>query len=156
MTTGPFTASIEGWVAEERELLLAVVQSSAQDIVREIKRPIRDGGNMPVDTSFLQQSLQASTESAPEIDPTHDGSQGPSSANAAAIEAVIAGLEIGQTIYFGFTAVYALRQNYGFYGVDTLGRAYSQPGRYFVEHAMAKWPQIVENNQRRLAANIVF
>lgn len=154
---GTFTASIEGWVAENQVFLEAVVKESTQEVIRLMKVPRSAGGNMPVDTSFLQNSLVGLPGgSIPEVDPQADGSAGPQTGNTAAIEAVIANWQMGEAMSFGFIAAYALRQNYGFTGTDSLGRNYNQPGRHFVELAVEQWPQIVEANQRRLAAKLVY
>lgn len=157
MPNGSFTAQVEEWVTEVKGGLLAIVQESTQEIVELIKKPVGAGGNMPVDTSFLQNSLQGSASTMPLIRPDHTGSgQAPMTGNAAEIEALIANMKIGDTLYFGFTAVYAMRQNYGFAGTDSLGRNYNQQGRYFVELAVQQWPQLVEKYQRRLAAQLAF
>lgn len=157
MAGGRFTAAVESWVEQVQGGLLSIVQESTQEIVELIKRPVGAGGNMPVDTSFLQNSLQGSASSMPLIQPGHTGEgQSPMVGNATEIEALIAGMKIGDTLYFGFTAVYALRQNYGFVGTDSLGRNYNQQGRYFVELAVQQWPQLVEKYQRRLAAQLAF
>ena len=34
--------------------------------------------------------------------------------------------------------------NFGYVGADSLGRVYNQQGHYFVEGAVAKWPEIVK------------
>lgn len=153
MTT--FTATIEAWVAQSKLFTEAVIKESTQEVVRLMKVPISAGGNMPVDTSFLQNSLVGVPGSSPP-DMTASGEGGPQTGNAAAIESLIANWTMGTALSFGFIAVYAARQNYGFTGTDSLGRNYNQPGRHFVELAVQQWPQIVEANQRRLAANMVF
>ena len=157
MAGGQFAATVEAWVREVEGGLLAIVQESTQEVVDLIKKPVGAGGNMPVDTSFLQNSLQGSASSMPLVRADHTGNgQPPERGNAVQIEALIAGMKLGQTLYFGFTAAYALRQNYGFSGTDTLGRNYNQQGRFFVELAVQQWPQLVEKYQRRLAAKLAL
>lgn len=153
MTT--FTAQIEDWVAQSKLFTEAVVKESTQEVIRLMKLPISAGGNMPVDTSFLQNSL-IGVPGKTSIPKTATGEGGPQTGNAAAVESLIANWQMGESMTFGFIAVYAARQNYGFTGTDSLGRNYNQPGRYFVELAVQQWPQIVENSQRRLAAQMVF
>lgn len=136
---------------------LAIVQSSAREMVRIVKLPKAAGGSMPVDTSFLQNSLQPSTEGIPTMRPDHTGEdQPPHYANAAAIEAAISNMKLGDVLHFGFTAAYAARQNYGFVGWDSLGRYYNQTGNLFLERAVQQWPEIVAREQRRLAGRLVF
>lgn len=152
-----FTATIEEWVTQSRALTEAVIKQSVQEVVRLMKVPVSAGGNMPVDTSFLQNSLVGVPGPAiPAIDPNANGKGGPQLGNAGAIEALIASWNLGESISFGFIASYAARQNYGFTGTDSLGRNYNQSGRHFVELAVQQWPTIVETNQRRLAAGMVF
>jgi hypothetical protein len=152
-----FTATIEEWVTASKLFTEAVIKESTQEVVRLMKEPISAGGNMPVDTSFLQNSLVGVPgETVPPMIPTADGKGGPMVGNAAGIESVIASWEPGGSMSFGFIAAYAARQNYGFSGTDSLGRNYNQSGRHFVELAVQQWPAIVEANQRRLAANMVF
>jgi hypothetical protein len=152
-----FTATIEAWVAASKLFTEAVIKESTQEVVRLMKEPISAGGNMPVDTSFLQNSLVgAPGEAVPPINPQADGTGGPQVGNAAAIESIIASWQPGQSMSFGFIAAYAARQNYGFTGTDSLGRNYNQSGRHFVELAVQQWPAIIEKSQRRLAANMVF
>ena len=150
-----FTATIEAWVADSKLFTEAVIKESTQEVIRLMKEPISAGGNMPVDTSFLQNSLVGVPGSTPP-GMTASGDTGPQTGNATAIEALIGSWTLGESLSFGFIAVYAARQNYGFTGTDSLGRNYNQPGRHFVELAVQQWPQIVENNQRKLAATMVF
>lgn len=152
-----FTGQIEEWVLETQAFLEAVIKESTQEVVRLMKVPMSAGGNMPVDTSFLQNSLVGVPGDAiPPMDPSADGSAGPQLGNAQAIEALIASWEPGMSMSFGFIAAYAARQNYGFTGTDSLGRNYNQPGRHFVDLAVQQWPNIIENSQRRLAGQLAF
>jgi hypothetical protein len=148
------TVDVEAWVRNTQGALAAVAKASAQEMVELIRTPKSLGGRMPIDTSFLVNSLEGSTQSIPLVNPAHDGTTPPITGNMAAVSAMIAGWEMGTSLHFGFTAVYALRQNYGFFGTDTLGRNYSQQGNFFVENSVMRWPQIVEANQRRLAGQL--
>lgn len=156
MADGDFAAAVRGFVEETKADLLAIVRTSVQDLVDEMKTPKAAGGNMPIDTSFLQNSLAVSSAAIPSIDPSHDASQPPMTGNAAAIQAAIADMQLGDTLHFGFTAVYALRQNYGFTGWDSLGRYYNQAGNLFVEKAVQNWQSIVSRNAARLSSMSAF
>lgn len=70
--------------------------------------------------------------------------EGDKSFTDSGVEMVIQGAEIGDTIYLGFQAAYALRMEYGFVGQDSLGRNYNQRGFGFVEKTGERWPQIVK------------
>jgi len=152
-----FTASIEQWVLNTKGFVEAVIKESTQEVVRLMKVPVSAGGNMPVDTSFLQNSLVGVEGTViPPMDPSATGKGGPVMGNATAVESLIANWTPGVSMSFGFIAIYAARQNYGFTGTDSLGRNYNQPGRHFVDLAVQQWPQIVENSQRRLGAELAF
>lgn len=154
---GTFSATIEQWAHEVEGAHLAIAKASIQDLIEMVKTPIAAGGNMPIDTSFLQNSLTGSNADIPSLNPAHHpDNMSPITANAGAIEALISGLEAGQVLHFGFTAIYALRQNYGFTGVDSLGRYYNQSGHFFVEHALDQWQEIVNKNAQRLSATLAF
>ena len=59
--------------------------------------------------------------------------------------AILLGMSGDETIYLGWQANYARRQNFGFTGEDALGRTYNQSGLGFLEAAVAKWPSIVKD-----------
>jgi hypothetical protein len=56
----------------------------------------------------------------------------------------IAGMEIGDSMEFAWTAPHARRINSGFTGTDELGRIYNQPGRFFVDRNAEKFPDHVK------------
>lgn len=98
--------------------------------------PIGDpggGGNMPVDTGFLRASLMASTKmpkprgGAPEEGKTYSFDEGQ-------VALVIAGAEIGDTLYAVYGANYARAVEYGHNGA---------PDRGFVRLAAQQWQGIV-------------
>lgn len=102
----------------------------------EMTKTLPNGGNVPVKTGNLARSLKAQTGSMPAV------KDGPITGRD--IGPVLLGLELGDKVYLGYQANYAMRQNYGFVGEDSLGRNYNQSGFGFVEKAAAKWPQIVK------------
>ncbi|MFD2439740.1 hypothetical protein ACFSS8_05970 [Paracoccus kondratievae] len=116
----------------------AVLSESVQDVIEEAQRPIAQGGRMPVDTGNLRNSLIS------ELNGVQIGTGATSYTLAAA------GMEPGDIARFGWTAAYALRQELGFVGQDSLGRTYNQAGKHFVEGAADQWPQIVARNVERL------
>lgn len=62
----------------------------------------------------------------------------------------IAGMEIGDSMSFAWTAPHARRIEQGFTGEDSLGRTYNVPGRFFVDLNAAKFPEFV----RKRAAEV--
>lgn len=56
----------------------------------------------------------------------------------------IAGMEIGDSLKFKWSAPHAMRIENGFTGEDSLGRSYNVPGRFFVTRNAAKFPDHVK------------
>ena len=120
----------------------AVFKESAQAVVSEMQRPRAKGGRMRVDTGFLRNSLLASTSAMPSIIPGSGPSDGATySFDESAIEAVIAGAELGETIYVGYTASYAGYREYG---------ARGQAPDAFVRTATQQWQSIVDSKAAEL------
>ena len=131
-----FAAQVSAWASAEMERAEAVFQTAAQTVANEVRTPVAAGGRMPVKTGNLRRSLMASTSSMPTI------VEGKQEFSESPVELVIAGAELGGTIYLGFQAAYAARMNYGFVGQDSLGRSYNQAGFGFVDAVAQRWPQI--------------
>lgn len=113
------------------------------------------GGNMPVQTGFLRASLLASTAAMPSINDEAKPADGKTyNYDPSSIDTVILTADLGQTLYFGYTAAYARRIEYGFSGEDSLGRSYNTPARRFVALAAQRWPQIVEANVAKLKSEL--
>lgn len=130
-----FSEAVGSWASATERRLSAVHKKAIEKLAMEMTRTRAEGGNVPVDTGNLYRSLLASTTAMPKTaEAPFSGSNVPS---------VIATLRLNDTLWLGFQAKYARRQNYGFVGADALGRVYNQQGAYFVERAIAMWPQIV-------------
>ena len=136
-----FSAQVSAWASAELERAEAVFQTAAQTVANEVRTPVAEGGRMPVKTGNLRRSLMASTSSMPTI------IEGKQEFTDNPVELVIAGAELGGTIYLGFQAAYAARMNYGFVGQDSLGRSYNQAGFGFVDAVAQRWPQIVAESE---------
>ena len=132
-----FSAQVSAWASAELERAEAVFQTAAQTVANEVRTPVTAGGRMPVKTGNLRRSLMSSTSSMPTI------IEGKQEFTDNPVELVIAGAELGGTIYLGFQAAYAARMNYGFVGQDSLGRSYNQAGFGFVDAVAQRWRQIV-------------
>jgi hypothetical protein len=151
-----FSTQVSDWVAKSKLLTEAVFRMSADQIINdEMNVSVGNGGNVPFDTGFLHHSLMASTSTMPKIDPAARPAKGASYGyDSGPVSLVINNADLGQTIYAGYTAAYAARQNYGFTGTDSLGRHYSQSGRLFVEKAAQKWPTVVASVEAKLKARL--
>lgn len=130
-----FTAQVDDFVRKTKERMTGVFRESSQRVISTMQEPAGAGGNMPVDTGFLRASLVVSTDELAGIDhsarPDKDRKY---NFNDGGVVTVIAGAEIGETIYAGYTASYAGHQEYG---------TSKTQGRGFVRGAAAQWQQIV-------------
>jgi hypothetical protein len=132
-----FAAAVSDWARETDGALETVFHEAAQTVANEVRTAVAEGGRMPVRTGNLRRSLMASTSSMPTVKPEK------TEFSDSGLEMVIAGAELGSTVYLGFQAAYAARMNYGFVGEDSLGRVYNQAGLGFVDAVAQRWPQIV-------------
>lgn len=140
--------SPEDWAKLTHQRLEATFRNAVQALAMEASKTIPTGGRVPVRTGNLARSVQIGKASI---------QQGASGKNYVAqdLGLAVAGLKLGDKAYVGYQANYAKRMNYGFVGVDSLGRNYSAgtpmgPTGYrnasgfgFAEAAAAKWPSIV-------------
>ena len=125
-----FGAQVRAFAEKAKSMQLAIFRESAQRLMEEANTPEGQGGRMPVDTGFLRNSSAASLEGMPT-----DGARDP--------PLVFAGMDLGQTVWAGWTAAYAMRMEHGFYGEDSLGRTYAQAGKGFARAAAQRWDFIV-------------
>jgi len=125
-----FGSQVRAFTEKAKAMQGVIFRESATKLMEEANTPEGQGGRMPVDTGFLRNSVAASVEGMPT-----DGAQPPA--------LVFATLELGQTVWAGWTAAYAMRMEHGFYGDDSLGRKYAQPGKGFARAAAQRWDFIV-------------
>lgn len=131
MAQKSFTASVAAFRDKTKAQMRDVFAESVQDVLEAAQRPKARGGRMPVDTGNLRNSL-ASGLNGTFGAPSDDG-----------YIVTLRQLEIGDIAQFAWTAPYARRMELGFFGTDSLGRTYEQPGNHFVGAAAAQWPQFV-------------
>jgi hypothetical protein len=117
----------------------AVVKQSSSELIEVMQTPVAKGGNMPVDTGFLRNSLVV-TIGAPYAG-VRFNEGGISTNYSPQYEMALAGFEAGETIYGVYTANYAGFVHYGVNG---------RPGRLFVDLAAQRWPGIVASVTARL------
>lgn len=141
-----FAATVTAWARESEARLQATRNRAIELLADEMMRTKEQGGRVPVDKAHLSRSLLADTSAMPKISDAI-----PTGTN---VGLVTAKLPLDQVVYLGYTMVYARRQNYGFVGSDSKGRVYNQAGNYFVEGAIAQWPQFVEKAARELQAQV--
>lgn len=141
MATGWTGTDPSAWAGNGSALLTALLRNSVQALAVEASKTVNEGGRVPVKTGNLSRSVVVDNKPPQIIDvlaTKQDFSLG------------IANIKPGDTIYIGWQAAYAHRQNYGFVGEDSLGRTYNQSGFGFAEAAAAKWPAIVQAEASKL------
>lgn len=123
--TRSFTAQVEAFAELTKAKLELVVKQSAQDVFEIAQRPKAQGGNMPVDTGFLRNSFVSGLNGATSL-------SGPD-----AYVASIAGMELGDSVFGGWTAEYA---RYVEYGTSKMA------GSFYALNAAQQWQAIVNTN----------
>jgi len=141
MSGKTFTAQVDDIIRNVEARMTALVRSSVNDVIEDAQTPVAKGGNMRVDTGFLRNSGMPSLNGMPS-GPSRPESKVPGSYTYSdyAARLVIANYQLGQTIYYGWTANYAKYRN-----------AYDG----FLDNAVQKWPQIVERRANELKQRIV-
>lgn len=133
-----FTAQVSDWVNRSEEKMRTIMQASVQDVMSAAQEPgvsLARGaatvtqGAVPVDTGFLRNSLISGL----------NGAFGPESPDSYIL--TIAGMDLGDTARFAWTAPYAAAIEYG-HG--------TYPGAHFVGLNAARWEEIVAANAQRL------
>lgn len=115
-----FSASVDDFIKLSKERTEAVIRQSVQEVVDQAQLPVAKGGKMRVDTGFLRASGQMSLNGMPSgpTRPDKDAKPGEYSPDNTSIVLSLGKFQLGQTIYFGWTANYAkYREAYdGFLG----------------------------------------
>ena len=141
MATGWSGTDPAAWSGNSAQRLTALLRNSVQELAVAASKTIPEGGRVPVKTGNLSRGVVIDTKPPQIIDvlaTKQDFSLG------------VANIKPGDTIYIGYQAAYAYRQNYGFVGTDSLGRTYNQSGFGFAEAAAAKWSSIVAAEAAKL------
>jgi len=93
-------------------------------------------------TGFLWSSLMASTSAMPTINPRSVPAEGGTySFEFSQVEAVIAGADLSDTLYFGYIAAYAAYRGFG---------ANGEAPDAFVRSAAQNWDAIVSQNAKKV------
>lgn len=101
----------------------------------------------PFDKGFLRSSLTAGINGSI---PQGPNAEYGSNYNDQRLLNVIGQLKLGDRITLVYQASYARRLEYGFTGVDSLGRFYNQPGRFWISSTGAKYRSIMRSAATRL------
>lgn len=139
-----FSSTVQDWVRETERRMIAVFRTSASMVIEQMQLTDTEGGLNRKDLGHHLASLQVGINTPPQdaIQKAPDTPARPFAIGA--VDATIAGAELGDTVVASYGMAYSLRLEYGFEGTDSLGREYSQKPYAFVRTAAQNWPQIVE------------
>lgn len=135
-----FSAQVDEMTRRAREKLELVVKQSAQDVFELAQTPqpsvtetggAFEVGKIPVDTGFLRNSFMSEL----------NGSGAVTGADAYVM--TIASLELGDTVFGGWTASYAPLVEWG---------TANMAGRFFALSAAQQWQAIVQRNAEKARA----
>ena len=127
MATETLSFQLDKWVQKTELRIETVAKDSLQRLYNEAQTPVAKGGNMRVDTGFLRNSGMAELGGLPSGQDKNPGVKTPEWNNSSVV-AVLSRMKIGQTIFFGWTANYAIHRE-------------NKDG--FMRRAVQNWPQIV-------------
>lgn len=120
--------TFDQWTQKTEKIMEAVFKGSFQRlIIEDAQKPVAKGGNMRVKTGFLRNSGIAAIGGLPSGPDVNPGDILPEWDNSAMV-VTLNRLKLGQTIFFGWTANYAIHRE-------------NQDG--FVRRATQNWQQIV-------------
>lgn len=135
---GDFSAAVSRFVRQSEDRMDAVVKESAQRVIEVAQTPRAKGGRLPLDTGFLRASGKVAINAIPS-GPSKAGDGNPGAFDIGSITLTIANTRPGDTITFGWTAIYARKME----------------ERYaFAEAAAMEWPSIVRQVSRELEQRI--
>lgn len=123
-----FIADVEKFTDKTADQMLRVAKQSIQDTVRKAQTPVAQGGDMPVDSGFLRNSLITEVNG------------GPSGEGANSYVLGISRLELGDVLRVAWTADYAIPRHY-MVGVG-------QGGGLWRDKAAQGWSTVVAKNAR--------
>ena len=126
-----FIADVERFGKLTADKMLRVAKQSADDVVRLAQTPVAKGGDLPVDTGVLRNSLVTEVNRR-EV-----------AAGADSFVLGIAQLKLGDVFSVAWTADYAIPRHY-MVGVG-------QGGGLWRDKAAARWSTIVDRNARAIS-----
>ncbi|PWJ80642.1 hypothetical protein C7441_112184 [Pseudaminobacter salicylatoxidans] len=128
MAQQSFSAAVDEWVLKSQRRMLAMFQTATQYVIEDMIDRTR------VDTGFLRASIVVSTSAPAAIREDARPVEGQKYPANEAYALVIAGAELGGTIWATYTASYAAYREYGTHG---------QAGDGMVRLAAQNWPKHV-------------
>ena len=123
-----FIADVSRFADKTADQMLRVARQSIQDVVRIAQTPVAQGGNLPVDTAFLRNSLVTEVRGAKVGEGADSYVLG------------LSALKLGDPFNVAWTAEYSVARHY-MVGVG-------QGGGLWRDNAAQQWGRIVEQNAR--------
>lgn len=135
---GRFAAQVSDFVRQSEARMNAVVHQSTQRVIEIAQLPRDKGGRLPKVTGFLQLTGSVEINAIP-TGPSRNEGNVSGEWDIGSVTLTIANARPSDTIYFGWTAVYArkMEERYG-----------------FAEAAAMQWPSIVAQVARELETRI--
>lgn len=124
-----FIADVSAWADKTKEQMLRVAKQSIQDVVEQAQTPVAQGGDMPVDTGFLRNSLEVTTRGVT--------LEGPDSYVLG-----LSALELGDPFNVAWTAEYSIARHY------LVGT--TKGGGLWRDKAAQRWEGIVQANAAKI------
>lgn len=141
-----FLQSVSKWTKETEERSTEVFQESVKTMYDKLYAAT------PVDTSALRNSLTIHRSGdSPSSDVTGiNYVTGAGGRNYAVADS----LKLGERVQFSYGRVYWRILEYGFVGVDSLGRNVNRQGRFFITTTLAQWRSVVRETARSLRGRV--
>ena len=131
-----FAAQVDDWVKRSQKRMERVAKTATLAVIEDAQVPVAKGGRMRVDTGFLRASGRVSLDGMPS-GPSRNTGEIVAGTGDTSPETIltIGKAQIGDTIWFGWTANYARfrEANDGFLGI-----------------AVQKWQQLVDEAVRKV------
>ena len=123
-----FVADVSAFADKTADQMLRVAKQSIQDVVKQAQTPVAKGGDLPVDTGFLRNSLTTTVR----------GSTAGQGGDSYVLG--LTSLQLGDPFQVAWTADYAIARHYM---VGT-----SKGGGLWRDKAAQRWSSYVEKNAR--------
>lgn len=139
MASRSFYDQVNDWARMAENRMEATLKESAQDLTEQAQKPRAKGGRMPIDTSFLVNSLTATIGGVPSGQGQPPPGYTQQQWNASPITLVINQVKLGDRLVLGYLAEYAPEME----------------ARYaFVRSAAQNWNQIVFKAAQRVERTV--
>lgn len=122
---------MDEWAEKMHRRFDHVAAHTTARVIEQQQMWVGHGGNMPIDTGELRDSLAIDINGKILI-------------GAESYLDLLTEMKAGDVVRWGWTVQYAMRINYGFVGYDSLGRYYNQKGRHFIEYGEMQYDRIYQ------------